>query len=162
MARSVANGAIVSDNGFWTWNGTGWTALVASPPEKAPGLFGGERARLGPLVKGKTINDLRKSTAELVALVAEAGNLAAAEQSLDDAAPNVQVKVYPSAKEFEADSVTMIAAGWRPENQSSMAGHVNAGRTAGKVLLTGGLGLLVGGASRSKDQITVTWARPEK
>jgi hypothetical protein len=50
----------------------------------------------------------------------------------------------------------MTRKGWQPENQSTLAGHINVRRTAARVM-TGGF--LIGGASRSKDQLTVTWVR---
>ena len=44
------------------------------------------------------------------------------------------------------------------QGQSGQAGQVNVGRTAGKLVLTGGLGLLTG-VSRGKDKTTITFVR---
>lgn len=80
----------------------------------------------------------------------------AANTASNSGVPIQRVKTYGSAKEMERDSQTMIAQGWRVAGQAAVAGHVNVRRTTARVL-TGGL--LLGGASRSKDQITVTWEK---
>jgi hypothetical protein len=67
--------------------------------------------------------------------------------------PELVVKVYKSTKEFQADSKKMIRRGWAPQNQAALDGHVSS--AAGLVLG----GLLLGGASRTNDQLSVTWIR---
>lgn len=69
-----------------------------------------------------------------------------------------QIKEYRTAQEFEADVARMQAGGWRLEDQIAQTGHINVGRTATGMVLTGGLSLLLG-ASRTHDKITVTWVR---
>jgi|ERR1700681_1612162 len=62
-------------------------------------------------------------------------------------ASSIRVKTYRSGAEYERDAPRMVAAGWRPEDQTALAGHVNVRRTTARVLLGG---FLAGGASRSR------------
>jgi hypothetical protein len=43
--------------------------------------------------------------------------------------------------------------------QTSQQGRVTMGRTLGKTVLTGGIGLAPTGRSRKKDKITVAWMK---
>lgn len=72
------------------------------------------------------------------------------------AEPTIRVKTYRGSEDFQRDAPAMAAGGWRLEDQTALAGHVNVRRTAARVL-TGGF--LLGGASRSKDKIIVTWVK---
>jgi hypothetical protein len=71
----------------------------------------------------------------------------------------VKVKSYKNEKEFEHDAEEMIRDGWGLEGQSAKDQKTAIGRTAGKALLTGGIGLLIMGRSKKGDTITVTWFR---
>jgi hypothetical protein len=76
------------------------------------------------------------------------------------AMPQVQVKTYKNADDYERDAPRMAADGWTPQGQTSGTGGVRIGRTVGKAVLTGGIGLVVMGRSRKGDPITVTWVKP--
>jgi hypothetical protein len=104
---------------------------------------------------GDNLAALRALRAAAPALMPEPGPAPAKRAP---AQPEIRVKEYKSAKEFEADAQRMIAAGWRLQDQVAQAGHVNVGRTATGAVLTGGFSLLLG-ASRTKGKITVTWLR---
>jgi hypothetical protein len=75
--------------------------------------------------------------------------------------PNRLTYVATYTKEKAAQREMEMAAGWgwMPQGTAGTAGHVNVGRTLGKVVLTGGIGLMLTGASRSKDKITLTFVR---
>jgi hypothetical protein len=49
--------------------------------------------------------------------------------------------------------------GWMPQGTTGTAGHIKVGSTLAKTVLTGGIGLIVLGANRSKDKITITFVR---
>ena len=72
--------------------------------------------------------------------------------------PEVQVKTYRSASEYERDAASMVSSGWRPEATASGGrGKVNMGRT----VLKAGVWLpwAVMRPSRKGDPLTVTWVR---
>jgi len=71
----------------------------------------------------------------------------------------VQVKVYKNAKAYQKDAPNMAGKGWLPEGQIQAAQRVAVGRTVGKVVLTGGVGLLLSGRSKKGEEITVTYVR---
>lgn len=72
------------------------------------------------------------------------------------------IATYTNEKQMQREIEAAYHYGWQIQGQSGQGGHVNVGRTAGKLLLTGGLGLLTG-VSRSKDKTTITFVRsPEK
>lgn len=77
-----------------------------------------------------------------------------------DGRPQVQVKTYKNEREFQRDAQRMTVAGWRIEGQSSRNQNTAIGRTAGKAVLTGGVGLILMGRSKKGDTITVTWEKP--
>lgn len=60
MARIASNGAIISDNGGWYWDGWKWVGLVSNPTEKAPGMFSTKRLTLVNQVKGKSMPEMKK------------------------------------------------------------------------------------------------------
>lgn len=68
------------------------------------------------------------------------------------------VATYTKEKDMQREVEMAAQFGWMIQGQSGQGGHVNVGRTAGKLLLTGGLGLLTG-VSRSKDKTTITFVR---
>jgi hypothetical protein len=74
------------------------------------------------------------------------------------AGPEVRVKTYDKAKDYQSDAPHMARQGWAPEGQTAGRGKVSAGGTAGKLILTGGLGAITG-FSRKGDKITVTWVK---
>jgi hypothetical protein len=90
---------------------------------------------------------------EVDMLIAAVGQREAAE----GAKPMVHVKTYKNVREYEADAHGMIERGWMPVSQSTAQGKVAIGRTAAKAALTGGVGLMIMGRSRTDGQITVTW-----
>jgi hypothetical protein len=71
----------------------------------------------------------------------------------------VKVKSYKNEKEFERDATKMMRDGWEIEAQSSKDRKTAIGRTAGKAVLTGGVGLILMGRSKKGDTITVTWMK---
>jgi hypothetical protein len=71
----------------------------------------------------------------------------------------VKVKSYKNEREFQHDAEKMIRDGWELEGQSVKNQKTAIARTTGKVLLTGGIGLLITGRSKKGDTITVTWVR---
>ena len=76
--------------------------------------------------------------------------------------PQIKVKEYKNAKEFDKDAQKMTKDGWEIEQQSQNSGHMNLGRTFFTTVATGGLNLLtpkVGGASRTGGKTTVTWTK---
>jgi hypothetical protein len=68
------------------------------------------------------------------------------------------VSVYTDHKAMQKEIEKAAQHGWTVVGQTGTDSHVNVGRTAIGVALTGGFSLLAG-ASRSKDKITVTFAR---
>ena len=74
------------------------------------------------------------------------------------AGPQVLVKTYDKAKDYQSDAPRMARQGWAPEGQTAGRGKVSAGGTAGKLILTGGLGAITG-FSRKGDKVTVTWVK---
>jgi hypothetical protein len=57
------------------------------------------------------------------------GRDAYASASQAPSAPEVEVKRYKDAKDYEREARRMLAAGWRMEGQSGERGRVNMGRT---------------------------------
>ena len=88
MARLTANGAIVSDDGQWYYDGFRWKPLVATAPGKPPGFISPEGKQLLGLNEerrkslGWSARTVGQSGEELAALVAQHGSLEAAERSL--------------------------------------------------------------------------------
>jgi hypothetical protein len=74
--------------------------------------------------------------------------------------PQVEVETYRNAKAFEKDAEKRLAAGWELTSQSGLDQDIAKFRTAGKILLTGGLGLAIGGRSKKGDVLTATWTKP--
>ncbi len=157
MARVTPGGAVVSDDGNWFWSGWRWIELAANPPTDAPGLLSKERRSIPSLVKGRDLGEMKRAGEALAAQTATGQSLVDAEVALNP----VQVKHYKDAKEYERDTQTMSAAGWKPQGQTSEDSKVAAGRTLGKAVATGGIGLLLTGRSKKGGGITVTWVRPE-
>jgi Short C-terminal domain len=87
--------------------------------------------------------------------LADARDVAEVQKARKASEPQVQVKRYKDAKEYEKDARKMLGAGWRMEGQSGGRGRVNMGRTVLKA------GVLLPWAvmrpSRKGDPITVTW-----
>jgi hypothetical protein len=77
----------------------------------------------------------------------------------ESGSPQVAVKTYRNAGEYERDAPGMASRGWIPAGQSTGQGRVAIGRTAAKAVLTGGIGLVLMGRSRSDAPITVTWVK---
>lgn len=92
MARWTANGAIVSDNGEWAFDGGGWIAVAPSPVTKAPGMISGERRsavhamheRMGKSLSAMMENKqaLTSAAQELATIVRDVGSVEAAEIQL--------------------------------------------------------------------------------
>jgi hypothetical protein len=70
----------------------------------------------------------------------------------------VQVRSYTNHRAYEADAPRMAKARWFPQGETGARGGASIGGTAGKAVLTIGLGLITG-FSRKADAITVTWVR---
>ncbi len=175
MAKVLPNGAVISNDNEWVWDGAEWIALSAASVSKKPDRVQTDHAKTlaGPSAPHATA----ALATEVLDAITTTGSLSGARSLLSERHasdkpsveepiyveveidPEIEVKGYKSPKEFESDSKEMIRKGWQPQNQSALAGHVNVGRTLGKVALTGGLGLMLTGASRTKDQMTVTWVR---
>jgi putative oligomerization/nucleic acid binding protein len=77
------------------------------------------------------------------------------------ARPEVKVKVYDNHKDFAKDADKMSRDGWMPDAQITDRGKASVGGTVGKVVLTGGLGLITG-MSRKSNKLTVTWMKQPK
>lgn len=73
--------------------------------------------------------------------------------------PTVEVETYKNSRAFEKDAEKRIAAGWELTSQSGLDRDIAKFRTAGKILFTGGLGLVIGGRSKKGDTLTATWTR---
>ncbi len=81
--RITANGAVVSKNGWWYWDLVRWRPLVPNPPEKAPGLFGGERMNLVNVVRSHpNQHSIRKAGQALAEAFERLGSLEAAEREV--------------------------------------------------------------------------------
>lgn len=70
----------------------------------------------------------------------------------------VKVKTYENSAAYSRDARRMTSDGWLPQGQSSGRGRVSMSGTAGKLVLTGGLGAVTG-FSRKGSKVTVTWTR---
>lgn len=159
MARRVAGG-IVSDNSKWYWHGIGWKPFdPATPKGEKPGREETRAAR--GMLDVETI----EASKRLPKLVAEHGGLEALEATevavpgasgVSGVRPEQVTRTYTSASEFEKDAQAMASQGYRVASQSALKGHVNARRSVVRIL-TGGV--LLGGVSRSKDQITVVYEK---
>lgn len=69
------------------------------------------------------------------------------------------VEVYNNEKDFKKEASKAAKEGWQPSQIVTGEGHINRARTVGRAVLTGGLGLMVTGRSRSKGKITVSFLR---
>lgn len=68
-----------------------------------------------------------------------------------------RIVTYRDAKQYAQQAPKMIRKGWRISNTTYEDKHVNVGRTMAKTILTGGLGLMLGGPSRSGGRVIVVW-----
>jgi|GEM_PF-1054391 hypothetical protein len=179
MAKVLPNGSVISNDNCWLWDGVAWIVLDASSASKKPDRVQTDHART--LARTSTAEEQQAFADEVLDDIRVSGSLAGARKLLAERYEEraageqsgketeqwveveidaeIEVKTYKSPKDFESDSKEMIRKGWQPKNQSALAGHMNVGRTLGKAALTGGLGLVLTGASRNKDQLTVTWSR---
>jgi hypothetical protein len=71
----------------------------------------------------------------------------------------VQMKSYKNEKDFNRDAPKMELAGWSLQTTGDKDRKTAIGRTAGKAVLTGGIGLLIGGRSKKGDTINATWVK---
>lgn len=71
----------------------------------------------------------------------------------------IKVKEYKNSKDFEKDAKKMLKAGLEPDDREQKKGTVAVGTTVRNALLTGGIGLLLGGRAHTQDKIVVTWRR---
>lgn len=167
MARMAANGAVVSADGQWYFNGFKWKPLVegAGPkPSMSEWSEANSMSTVASAASGK----------HLAGLVAEHGSLEAAEATLGgapaevvEAEPKQQVVIYKTRKEFEKASKEMIASGWRVASTETDPDRMSAGRVVGGAVvagvLTGGIGALVGAgagaAAKKKGAVQVVWER---
>lgn len=157
MAKATSGGAVVSDDGNWFWSGVRWLPLTPNPPTKAPGLFSSERRALNSVVKGRDLGGMKRAGETLAAQMASGQSAAEAAIAMNP----VQVKQYKDAQEYERDAAVMGAAGWIPQGQVAQESKVAVGRTLGKAVATGGIGLLLTGRSKKGGGITVTWVHRE-
>lgn len=165
MARVAANGAVVSANGQWYFNGFKWKPLgasVAGKPSVAEWTEANGMSTVASAASGK----------HLAELVAEHGSLEAAEASLGGAppapeGPKQQVVVYKNRREFEKASKQMIADGWRVASTETDPDRMSAARILGGAavvgVLTSGIGALVGAgagaAAKTTGAVQVIWER---
>jgi hypothetical protein len=68
------------------------------------------------------------------------------------------VATYKSVADVNAEIPYAAERGWAIQAVSSTDGHINVGRTAARVAVTGRMGLLMG-ASRTSGTTTVIWSR---
>lgn len=167
MARMAANGAVVSNDGCWYFNGFKFKPLVdgaSGKPSMSEWAEANSMSTVASASSGK----------HLVKAVSEHGSLEAAEAALgggpavrQDEGPRQEVVTYKNAKEFERDAPKRIAAGWRVQGTSKDADRSTAGRVVGGAVvagvLTGGIGALVGAGAgamaKKKGQVQVVWER---
>lgn len=71
---------------------------------------------------------------------------------------DLKVKTYDNEKDYAHDARSMSGRGYVPQGETSGRGKVSIGGTAGKLILTGGLGAITG-FSRKGNKITVTWVK---
>lgn len=165
MARKAANGAVVSNDGAWYFNGFKWKPLVA-------GASGKPSASEWSEANGMSTVASASSGKHLARLVAEHGSLEAAEASLGGVpsvpeGPKQQVVVYKNRREFEKASRKMIAEGWRVVSTETDPDRMSAARILGGAavvgVLTSGIGALVGAgagaAAKKKGAVQVVWER---
>jgi general stress protein YciG len=69
------------------------------------------------------------------------------------------MKSYKNEKDFNNDAVKMQRGGWQLQATGDKDRKTAIGRTAGKAVLTGGIGLLLGGRSKKGNSVTATWVR---
>lgn len=167
MARMAANGAVVSADGQWYFNGFKWQPLT-------PGASG--KPSLSEWSEANSMSTVASASSgkHLVKAVAEHGSLEAAEAALGgvpaathEEGPKQQVVVYKNRREFEKASKAMIADGWRVASTETDPDRMSAGRVLGGAViagaLTGGIGALVGAgagaAAKKKGAVQVIWER---
>lgn len=165
MARMAANGAVVSNDGCWYFNGFKFKPLVegaGSKPSMSEWSEANSMSTVASAASGK----------HLAGLVAEHGSLEAAEEHLGGVPavpeePKQKVVIYKDRKAFEKASKEMIAAGWRVASTETDPDRMSAGRVVGGAVvagvLTGGIGALVGAgagaAAKKKGAVQVVWER---
>jgi hypothetical protein len=93
------------------------------------------------------------------ALLAPMGSYPDSGEPQASTTPELKMKSYKNEKEFNQDSVKMVRDGWTLQGSQEKDRHTAVGRTVGKAVLTGGVGLLLTGRSKKGDAITVTWVR---
>lgn len=71
----------------------------------------------------------------------------------------IKVKEYKNAKDFDKDAQKMLKDGWELKDEDLRKGTVAVGTTVRNAILTGGIGLLLGGRAHTKDKIRVTWLK---
>ncbi len=71
----------------------------------------------------------------------------------------IKVKEYKNSKDFEKDANKMLKAGWEMKEEGQKKGTVAVGTTVRNAILTGGIGLLLGGRAHTSDKIRVTWMK---
>ncbi len=71
----------------------------------------------------------------------------------------IKVKEYKNAKEFDKDAQRMLKDGWELKDEDLKKGTVAVGTTVRNAILTGGIGLLLGGRAHTSDKIRVTWLK---
>lgn len=165
MARMAANGAVVSNDGAWYFNGFKFKPLVegaSSKPSMSEWSEANSMSTVASAASGKN----------LAALVAEHGSLEAAEEHLGGVpavpeGPKQKVVIYKDRKAFEKASGEMTAAGWRVVSTETDPDRMSAGRVVGGAViagvLTGGIGALVGAgagaAAKKRGAVQVVWVR---
>lgn len=69
------------------------------------------------------------------------------------------ITTYKKDKDAQREMEAVARHGWAAQGTAATDGHINVGRTMAKTVLTGGIGLMIGGASRSKGKTTITYGR---
>jgi hypothetical protein len=80
-------------------------------------------------------------------------------QSVEVRGMAIKMKSYKNEKEFNRDAPKMERDGWTLQTTGDKDRHTAIGRTLGKTVLTGGIGLLLSGRSKKGDAITATWVK---
>lgn len=66
---------------------------------------------------------------------------------------------YTRDKDAQREMEAAARYGWAAQGTAATDGHINVGRTLTKTVLTGGIGIMLSGASRSKGKTTITYGR---
>ncbi len=101
----------------------------------------------------------KPNVAKFLALFPNLEVQSAGKEWYNDPARLTYVATYTNEKIMQKEVEAAAQHGWMPQGTTGTAGHIKVGSTLAKTVLTGGIGLIVLGANRSKDKITITFVR---